>query len=145
GVSASATDAVLAPNLTMTKTGNGTVNSTDAVKFTIVVSNTGAGAAYNVSLSDPLPDSAHLAWTTDGGSISGGTLSDAIGTLAAGASVTVHVSSAAPAGYGATLANTATAAAGNNSPGGVSASATHTVQAPKLAISKTTTTPLVSS
>src|SRR5205085_62792 len=92
---------------------------------------------YNVSLSDPLPDSARSEERRVGKDISGGTLSDAISTLAAGASVTVHVSAATPAGYGATLTNTATAAAGNNSPGGVSASATDAVLAPNLTITKT--------
>src|SRR5205814_335961 len=70
-VSASATDVVQAPNVTITKTGNGTVNSTDTVSFTITVSNSGPGTAYNVSLSDALPDSAQLSWTTDAGTISG--------------------------------------------------------------------------
>src|SRR5207245_2433158 len=96
--SPTATDTVLAPNLTITKTGNGTLNSTDTVKFTITVSNTGTGTAYNVTVTDVLPDSAHLNWTTDAGAITGGTLTDAIGSLAAGASVTIHVSAATPAG-----------------------------------------------
>src|SRR5205823_2317765 len=113
------------------------VNSTDTVHFTIVVNNTGAGSAYNVNLSDPLPGG--LAWTSDAGTISGGTLSDAIGNLAAGASVTFHVSAPTPAGYNATLNNTATATSGNNSPGSVSASATDTVLAPNLTIAKTGT------
>src|SRR5207245_1760587 len=146
--SPTATDTVLAPNLTITKTGNGTLNSTDTVKFTITVSNTGTGTAYNVTVTDVLPDSAHLNWTTDAGaitdgtgeayivnlsdplpdsahltwttstpgaSVSGGTLTDAIGTLPAGTSVTIHVSAVTPAGYNATLTNTATATSSNTS------------------------------
>src|SRR5262249_9215641 len=107
-VQASATDVVLAPNLQITKTGNGTVNSTATVSFPVTVSNTGAGTAYNVNLSDPLPDSAHLSWLTQAGaprSISGGVLTDAIGNMAPGASVVIHVSAATPAGYSATLNN----------------------------------------
>src|SRR4029077_19360354 len=81
--SASATDTVRAPHLTISKVGDpGPVNSPDPVHFTITVSNTGAGTAYGVNLSDPLPDAAHLNWTIqagDPGSISGGSLTDAIG------------------------------------------------------------------
>ena len=133
-VSVTATDTVLAPNLAISETGSGTVNSTDPVSFTITVGNTGAGTAYNVNLSDPLPSG--LSWTSDGGTISGGTLTDAIGSLASGASVTIHVSAPTAAGYSATLINTGTATSSNNSPGSVSASATDTVLAPNLTISK---------
>jgi len=139
---------VLAPDLTITKTGTGTVNSTDAIGFTITVSNTGAGTAYGVNLSDPLPGAAHLSWTIQGGdpgSISGGTLSDAIGSLAPGASVTIQVSASTAAGYSATLPNTATVTSTNNSLASQTASATDVVLAPNLTITKTTTTPLVNS
>src|SRR5205823_1099947 len=89
-VSASATDIVQAPNVTITKTGNGTVNSTDTVSFTITVSNSGPGTAYNVNLSDPLPGG--LTWTSDAATLPSSTLTDAIGSLASGASVIIHVS-----------------------------------------------------
>ena len=129
--SGSATDTVLAPNLTISKVGDpAIVNATDPVHFTITVGNTGAGTAYNVNLSDPLPASANLNWTIqagDAGTISGGTLSDAIGSLASGASVTIHVSAVTPAGYIATLNNTATASSSNNQPGERRRSATDTV------------------
>jgi uncharacterized repeat protein (TIGR01451 family) len=136
-VTASATDTVLAPHLTITKVGDpAPVNSTDTVHFTITVSNTGAGTAYNVNLSDLLPDSANLSWTSDAGSVSSGNLTDAIGSLASGASVTIHVSASTPAGYSNTLTSTATATSTNNSPGSVTASAADTVQAPHLTIIK---------
>jgi uncharacterized repeat protein (TIGR01451 family) len=128
---------VLAPHLTITKTGNGTVNSTDTVRFTIVVSNTGPGTAYNVSISDPLPAAAHLAWTSDAGTISGGVLTDTIGDLTAGTVVTIHVSAVTPAGYSGILDNTATVTATNSSPGSVSASAEDKVLAPHLVVTKT--------
>src|SRR5205085_1092369 len=96
-VSASASDIVLAPNLAIAKVGGETVNATDLVHFTIVVSNSGAGTAYGVSLTDALP--ACLSWRTSDRIISGGTLSAAMGNLAAGASVTIHVSASTPAGY----------------------------------------------
>src|SRR5439155_890830 len=131
----SATDVVQAPNLTITKTGNGTVNSTDTVSFTITVSNTGAGTEYTVDLSAALPGG--LAWTTDAGTISGGTLSDAIGDLASGASVTIHVNAPTAAGYNATLDNTATATSLYLHHALPISSATDVVQAPNLTITKT--------
>ena len=134
------TATVLAPNVTITKSGTGTVNSTDTVAFAVTVSNTGTGTAYGVNLTDPLPDSADLSWmiqSGDPGSISGGTLSDAIGSLASGASVTIHVSAATAAGYSATLNNTATVTASNNIPASQTATATDTVLAPSLSITKT--------
>ena len=73
---------VQTPNLVITKTGDGTINSTDTATFTITVSNTGAGTAYGVNVSDLLPDAAQLSWTTSAGTISSGTLTDAIGNLA---------------------------------------------------------------
>ena len=103
-VSASATDTVLATDLTISKVGDpAPVNSPNPVHFTITVSNTGAGTAYDVNLSDPLPDSADLNWTIqagDAGTISGGTLSDAIGSLAPAHSVTSTLSGRRdPAGH----------------------------------------------
>ena len=134
--SGSATDTVLAPSLSVTETGNGTVNSTDTASFTITVSNaTGAGTAYGVVLSDPLPDSAHLSWISTAGTISGGTLTDAIGSLLAGHSVTITVSAATPSGYSGTLPNTATATPTNGS--AASGSATDTVLAPSLSVTET--------
>ena len=141
-VSASATDVVLAPNLTITKTGNGTINSTDTATFTITVSNTGAGTAYGVNVSDLLPDAAQLSWTSSAGTVTSGTLTDAIGSLAAGAVVTIHVSAVTPAGFSATLNDTATATARNSSPASVSASATDVVLAPNLTITKTGNGPI---
>ena len=56
-------------------------------------------------------------------------MSDAIGSLASGASVTIHVSAATAAGYSNTLPNTATATSSNNGPAASAASATDTVLA----------------
>ena len=140
---ATATDTVLAPELEITKTGSGTVNSTDQVSFTITVTNdvaaVTAGTAYDVNVSDALPDSAHLTWTTTtpGATINGGTLTDDIGDMTAGDSVTIVVSATTAPGYSAILNNTATATATNNDPGSVEASATDTVLAPDLTITKT--------
>src|SRR5207244_766160 len=75
GISASAADIVLAPSLNVTKTPDAaTVNSTDPVGFTITVTNAvGAGTAYGVDLTDPLPDSNTLNWTASAGTITSGT------------------------------------------------------------------------
>jgi len=126
---------VIAPKLTIVKTGNGTVSSGDIVSFTIVVTNTGLGTAFSVSLSDPLPDSAHLNWVSDAGVITNGTLTDAMGDLASGQSVTIHVSAVTPAGFSATLNNTATATASNEI-GSVSSSSTDIVLAPDVDVLK---------
>src|SRR5437764_15495330 len=58
--SGSASESVLAPNLSVVKTPDSAnpLNSTDAVGFTITVSNSaaaGTGTAYGVVLNDPLP------------------------------------------------------------------------------------------
>ena len=102
---ATATDTVLSPDLTITKTGSGTVNSTDGVYFTITVSNTGAGAAYDVNVSDALPTAAGVTWTgvtTSGvfptATLSSNSVSDDLGTLNAGDSVTFVVSGTTTAG-----------------------------------------------
>jgi uncharacterized repeat protein (TIGR01451 family) len=131
---------VIGPNLTVTKTGDpAPVNSTDDVHFVVTITNTGAGSALNVLLSDPLPDSAHLTWQIkagDPGSIdSNGVLTDNIGTLVSGGTVTIHVFAHTPAGYHATLPNTATVTSSNNPT--KTDSATDTVLAPNLAITKT--------
>ena len=99
---------VQTPDLTIIEAGNGTVNSTDTVRFTITVSNTGPGTAYSVNLNDPLPGPT---WPGrgDAGTITSATLRDAIGNLGSGQSVTIHLSSPTAAGYSATLNNTATA------------------------------------
>src|SRR5436309_233807 len=65
--SGSASESVLAPNLSVVKTPDSAnpLNSTDAVRFTIAVTNaTGAGTAYSVVLSDPLPAPTGVAWTS---------------------------------------------------------------------------------
>src|SRR5438105_4558453 len=96
------------------KKGNGTVNSTDTAKYTITVSNSRSGTSYYVHVSDPLPDPAPLPTRRSSDLISGGTLSDAIGSLVAGGTVTIHLSAATAAGYSGTLTNTATATSTNN-------------------------------
>jgi uncharacterized repeat protein (TIGR01451 family) len=138
-VQASATDIVLAPHLTVTKTPDAAlVTSPSAVGFTITVSNSsaaGTGTAYAVMLSDLLPAPTGVSWTSatlvsgtaPTPTLSGNTLSDSIGNMAAGATVVFHVSGTAAAGSIGVLNNTATATPANGSP--ASGSATITVLA----------------
>jgi uncharacterized repeat protein (TIGR01451 family) len=114
------------PRLTIDKIGE-TVTSGDTVHFTIVVSNLGPITAQGVVLTDPLPEATHLAWTTDQGTITGGVLTDNIGSLSSGATLTIHMSALTPAGYVATLNNTATVTSTNNTPSSLNASATDIV------------------
>lgn len=121
--SASASTVVQCPDLRIVKTADAaTVTAGDPIGFTVTVSNAGPGSAYGVTLSDPLPAGAGIAWTIDGGSgaascaIAAGTLTCSYGSLGAGASVTVHVSSPTTAASCGTYTNTATASASNDHP-----------------------------
>jgi uncharacterized repeat protein (TIGR01451 family) len=73
------------------------VSATDDVSFDIVVTNTGAGSAYGVTVNDPLPVVPGVSFTIDaslsdaGWSISGGTLAFGPATLASGESVSVRI------------------------------------------------------
>jgi uncharacterized repeat protein (TIGR01451 family) len=103
---ASASVTVNCPNLTIVKTPDKTgdagytVQEGGTATFTITVSNTGAGNAYTVLLTDPLPGGT-LTWTPDQGvcSVSSNTLTCNIGTLAPNGSFTVHVSAPIPSGF----------------------------------------------
>jgi uncharacterized repeat protein (TIGR01451 family) len=132
---------VQCPALTISKTADAaSVSAGDPIGFTITVSNNGAGAASNVSISDTLPSGAGLSWSISpavaGCSITAGVLSCSVGTLAAGASFSVHISSPTTTASCATVNNTASATAGNIS-GSIQASAATTVNCPSLQLSKT--------
>ena len=136
--SSSATDIVNCADIGITKVADATsVSAGDAVGFTITVSNSGAGTATGVTLSDPLP--AGLSWAESPDksecSISSGTLSCNIGTLATGASFTVHVSATTAATNCGTLNNTATVTTTND--GSANASASVTVNCPDVKVEKT--------
>ena len=90
----------LPPALLVVKTPDGaTINAGDTATFTIVVSNTGAGPALGVTLTDPLPAGGGVNWQTStaGCSITGvvgtQTLTCTLGDIAAGAAappIVVH-------------------------------------------------------
>jgi uncharacterized repeat protein (TIGR01451 family) len=116
----SASTCVAAPAIHIVKTADAAqVNAGDPIGFTLTVSNSGTGDAYGVSLSDPLPTNAGLAWQIAGqGAGWGGTCAIAAGTLScgpmtvpagttqSGSTLTVHVTS------------TTTSATGGMCPGG---------------------------
>src|SRR5262249_41659391 len=83
--------------------------------FTVTLRNVGAGAAFDVSLSDPLP--AGVAWSIDGPAdgftLVGGTLSFSAAALASGEVHRVHVIGAPDAADAGVLSNPATASASN--------------------------------
>ncbi|HEV8360747.1 MAG TPA: choice-of-anchor P family protein [Candidatus Thermoplasmatota archaeon] len=114
----------------------------DAV-FTITVTNSGAGDAFDVVITDQLPGD--IAWVEDPDTLC--TISATqflecdVGTLAAGASFSVTVRGTTDAPDCGALENTATVDASNDDP--VSSSATITVQCPDLVIVKTTDTPII--
>jgi uncharacterized repeat protein (TIGR01451 family) len=92
---ASASVDVLCPDIQVTKTPdepNNDIPAGHAIEFTIVVKNIGTGAAKNVTLTDPLP--AGFDWSQDNPdcAIAAGVLSCDFGTMAAGATETIHLS-----------------------------------------------------
>ena len=144
--SLSAATVIAPPVLEITKTAdNAVVNAGDEIGFTITVENSGAGAAFNVSLSDPLPAGSGVDWSIDGttgsptcaidGSPPTETLGCTLAELAAGASFSVHITSGTSFASCASYPNTATVGADNFDP--ITASDTVTVQCPDLSVTKT--------
>jgi uncharacterized repeat protein (TIGR01451 family)/fimbrial isopeptide formation D2 family protein len=89
-----ATIVVDCPEIVITKTADApVVNAGDQIGFTITVTNTGAGAAFNVTVNDVLPTGMTWIESPDaaGWSISGGVLSFGPATLAANSSTSVHI------------------------------------------------------
>jgi uncharacterized repeat protein (TIGR01451 family) len=118
------TSVILLPELTITKAATGgvtVINPGDTASFTITVSNTGAGPATNVLVTDQLPEGTLLDWTVgsssfDTATISAGDFLTAIeSSLPAGASVTITVNALIPADlFGGTGSGN-----GNPIPGGL--------------------------
>ncbi len=141
------------PNLGIIKTADATsVNAGANIGFTITVTNGGDGVAKSATLSDPLPAGGGVNWEISPAysgpgtcQISGNppteTLSCAFGDLAAGSSASVHVQSGTTADSCGLYENTATADGENSDP--VQASASTSVLCPDLAITKTTSTPVI--
>ena len=152
GASGSSSPAVVTvncPDVTLTKTPDAaTVSAGQQIGFTVTLNNSGSGDAHDVTLSDPLPTgsaTSGVAWTVDTANSSGpltcgisnGTLSCDSGTLAAGATQTIHVvSDTTDASCGA-YDNTATASVGNQTPGSLTVGpVTTTVLCATLSLTK---------
>jgi uncharacterized repeat protein (TIGR01451 family)/fimbrial isopeptide formation D2 family protein len=115
--------AVTCPDVVVEKdAANPTIFVGTTAEFHVKVSNTGAGTAKNVVLTDPLPGGLDWQVAHGGCSIAAGTLTCNLGDLAPGASVTITVTAdtdtAAPDSQDChVLDNTATASASNEPQG----------------------------
>ena len=131
---------VLCPDISVLKTADqGTVSAGTSIGFKIKVSNTGAGNATNVTMTDTLPTDAGLSWTVadDGGATCGtdqGVLTCTMAALASGASFTVHITSPTDKTTCGTVSNTASASAEND--GSDQSTATVTVLCPSIDVQK---------
>ncbi len=87
------------PLLDLVKTADDTlVDAGEDIGFTLTVTNNGDGTAKGVVLTDTLPTDDGLSWSVDGAgaglcSIANGVVTCQVGTLASGATFTVHLSS----------------------------------------------------
>src|SRR5579864_2963978 len=138
------------PVLTITKVADATtVNAGDPIGYTITVTNTAAGTAHGVKLSDTLPTNTGLSWsiTAPGQSAGwGGTCVIDTGVLTCGgtngvdlapsASLSVHISSPTTKDTCGTVANSASATSGNDGSPTVGP-VDITVLCPNLEITKT--------
>ena len=112
-----------------------TVSAGDTIGFRITATNAGAGDARGVTVTDPLPTAAGVAWSVDaansdsGCTISGGVLTCNFGTVASGASKAVHVTSATTKDSCGALDNLAAVSTSND--GSAQASASTTVNCPQ--------------
>jgi uncharacterized repeat protein (TIGR01451 family) len=137
-----ATITVNCATISITKTADqGTVSAGDPIGFVITATNSGAGSASGVTVTDTLPTDAGLNWTIDaagsdsGCSITAGVLTCNFGTLASGASKHVHITSPTTAATCGTVNNTASVSTSND--GSDSDSASVTVDCPNVTVLKT--------
>ena len=129
------------PVLAVAKTPDaGVVTAGEAATFTITVTNAGPGTARDVTLSDPLPAGALLAWQTgtSGCAITGSgaaqALSCTVASLAANASFTATVSALTGVGTCPAISNTATAKGSNTA--AASGTGSLACQQPVLSVTK---------
>jgi uncharacterized repeat protein (TIGR01451 family) len=137
-----ATITVKCATIQVTKTPDqGTVSAGDQIGFTITASNSGAGSASGVTVTDTLPTDAGLSWTIDaagsdsGCSITAGVLTCNFGTIAAGGSKHVHITSPTTAATCGSVDNTANVTTSND--GSDSDNASVTVNCPNVTVLKT--------
>jgi uncharacterized repeat protein (TIGR01451 family) len=104
-------------DLAITKTDDADpVTAGTDLTYTMVVTDNGPSDASGVTLSDPLPAGTSFVSADNGGVESGGTVTWTVGSVANGASSTVHVTVHVDAGTIADLSNTATVTASTPDP-----------------------------
>ncbi|RLK62375.1 CARDB domain-containing protein [Actinokineospora cianjurensis] len=133
-------------DLQVTSSLNGpVVPGTEQTVLTTTVTNAGPSTARDVVISIPLPDGTTVVWATDGCTVSAGTLTCVVGTLAPGASFTADVVLAVDPGFAApTLSITSSASASTPDPANGNNSSTATQPTAPLAdlrVTKTASTP----
>ena len=144
-LTADASTTVLCPNVSLTKTADAdSVDAGSDIGFTVTAHNAGPGTATGVTINDPLPSGTGISWSvspaTPGCSITGAVGAQVLAcgptTLASGADLSVHVTSATTSASCKAYDNTASVTVTNepNVPGD---SATTTVQCAALTLTKT--------
>ncbi|OUC07147.1 hypothetical protein RY27_16660, partial [Litorilinea aerophila] len=132
-------------DLRVLKLGPATVTPNQGIAYQIVVSNTGPSHATGVVVSDPLPAgiiNAYASSSQGSCSVSSGTVTCVVGTLASGASALILVNGTVAAAATGDLVNVATATS-QADPVGVSSTATTTVQTVADLALDVTSTPTV--
>jgi uncharacterized repeat protein (TIGR01451 family) len=145
------TNTIRPPVLIIAKTADApSVTAGAGVGFTVTVASTGPNPAVDVTLNDALPGAPGVSWAISPAYAGPGTcsitgsapaqiLACSFGTMAPGATASIHVTGTTSAATSGTLTNTATAQAGNHGP--VSATAAVTVTpAPVVTTTATPTT-----
>jgi uncharacterized repeat protein (TIGR01451 family) len=153
--SASASESVLCPELTLTKTADvDSVNAGDPIGFTVEVTNAGPGMATGAVVNDPLPGRPGVDWTVDSvsgtdagncavsGAVGSQVLDCTLGALTPDADVAVHVVSATTGASCGTYDNTATLTTANTP--AETAKASTSVSCAHLSVVKTADAPTVS-
>ena len=139
---ASADITVNCPTIVITKTADkATISAGDPIGFTITVTNTGAGNATGVHVTDTLP--AGITWTADAPTgtaaatcgIAAGILTCDSALMASGTSFSVHIHGVTSAANCGEVLNTAVVTTGND--GGDQDSSTVTVECPDVTVEKT--------
>ncbi len=140
------------PDVSIVKsTSTPTVDAGDPVRFSIVVSNIGAGKAYNVAFSDDLPNSVN--WSFDGSAPAGcsldgsNNLNCSWATLDAGATVTINLTGTADPGDCPSLSNPVITVRASNEPASALANNSTgpvgiTVNCPSVKVEKTGNSPI---